>query len=196
VGLLAAKLVFEPLARPARVITLERDPRRVAASEAARARLDSTVPIECLAGDVNDPARWPAGATVVVALHACGAASDAIIDRTIATGPRALLLVPCCTGRAVAAAARAEQAADQRGIPRQAPVRRRYVQALVDAERTLRLESAGFQTEVVEFVPPTVTPHNLLWRARYVGEAVRAARAQRDLGKVASGAGAAARARE
>ena len=40
----------------------------------------------------------------------------------------------------------------------------------IDAERTLRLEAAGYATEVVPFVPPTVTPHNLLWRARRVGE--------------------------
>ena len=54
-------------------------------------------------------------------------------------------------------------------------MRRRFVQAFVDAERTLRLEAAGWQTEVVELCPPTVTPHNLLWRARRVGEPGRMA---------------------
>jgi hypothetical protein len=177
VGLLAAKLVLEPLGRPARVITLERDPRRVAAAEVALARLGTTVRVECRVADVSVPAQWPAGASVVVALHACGAAADAVIDRAIECRARALLLVPCCTSRAIAAAARAEEDARARGIPRHAPVRRRYVQALVDAERTLRLEAAGFQTEVVEFVGATLTPHNLLWRAREVGEPVRAAEA-------------------
>jgi hypothetical protein len=32
------------------------------------------------------------------------------------------------------------------------------------------LEAAGYETEVVEFVSPSVTPQNLLWRARFVGE--------------------------
>ena len=49
-------------------------------------------------------------------------------------------------------------------------MRRRFIQAMVDAERTRRLEAAGYETEVVEFVGATVTPHNLLWRARRVGE--------------------------
>jgi hypothetical protein len=44
---------------------------------------------------------------------------------------------------------------------------------VIDAERTWRLEAAGYETEVVEFVAPTVTPHNLLWRARLVGESRR-----------------------
>ena len=50
---------------------------------------------------------------------------------------------------------------------------------MVDADRTWVLEAAGYQTEVVEFVGPTVTPHNLLWRARRVLEPVRMAAARR-----------------
>jgi hypothetical protein len=46
---------------------------------------------------------------------------------------------------------------------------------------TLYLEAAGYATEVVAFVPPTVTPHNLLWRARLTDEAVRMAEAARAL---------------
>lgn len=180
-GLLAAKLVLEPLGRPSRVVTLERERDRVAASERARQRLGTSVPVECRQGDVADAGAWPERASIVVALHACGPAADAIIERTIDRRARALLLVPCCTGRAVAAAAAAEGRADECGIPRHAPVRRRYVQAMVDAERTLRLEAAGFETEVVEFVPATLTPHNLLWRARAVGETVRAGRAHEAL---------------
>jgi hypothetical protein len=49
---------------------------------------------------------------------------------------------------------------------------------MVDAERTWRLEAAGYETEVVEFVAPTITPHNLLWRARLVREPRRMAAAK------------------
>ena len=59
--------------------------------------------------------------------------------------------------------------------------RRRFVQAMVDAERTLMLETAGYETAVVSFVPPTVTPHHLLWRARRVCEPGRMADAERRL---------------
>jgi hypothetical protein len=117
----------------------------------------------------------------VIALHACGPATDAIIDRAIASQARTLLIVPCCTGTRTGGGAAADRAAKALGIPRHAPVRRRFHQALVDAERTLRLEAAGYETEVVELCGATVTPENLLWRARRVGEAGRVARAQRDL---------------
>ncbi len=177
VGLLAARLVLEPEARAASVVTIERDARRVAMSRQAVARLGTSVPIECRAAEVSDARAWPAQASLVVALHACGPAADDIIDRVIATGARALLLVPCCTSREVAAAPHADGHAGRLGIPRQAPVRRRFVQAIVDAVRTQRLEAAGYETEVVEFVAPTVTPHNLLWRARLVGEPRRMAAA-------------------
>jgi hypothetical protein len=60
-------------------------------------------------------------------------------------------------------------------------VRNRFVQAFVDAERTWRLEAEGYETEVVEFVGATVTPHNLLWRARRVQEPSRMADARRTL---------------
>jgi len=178
VGLLAAKLVFEPLEIPAAVVTIERDASRVALSRQAIERLHTSIPVECRAADVTDTDAWPASPSIVTALHACGPAADAIIDRVIAVRARELLLVPCCTGRAVEAAARAEERAESFGIPRHAPVRRRFIQALVDAERTWRLEAAGYETEVVEFVGATVTPHNLLWRSRLVGEPARMAAAQ------------------
>ena len=175
VGLLAAKLVFEAAALQATVITLEHDPGRVALSELAVSRLGTTIPVECRLADVGDAQCWPERPSIVAALHACGPAADRIIDRAIASRARVLLLVPCCTSREVAAANRAEQAAHRLGIPRQAPVRRRFIQAVVDAERTWRLEAAGYETEVVELVAPTVTPHNLLWRSRLVEEPHRMA---------------------
>ena len=182
-GLLAAKLVLEPAGRAARVITIERDEARVAASLRALVRLQTLVEVTCLAADVADPAAWPDRPSIVVALHACGPAADIIIDRAIASGARSLLLVPCCTSRAVAATARAEEEAARLGIPPHAPVKRRFIQAMVDAERTLRLESVGYQTEVVEFVGATVTPHNLLWRSRLVKEPMRMAAAGRRLAR-------------
>lgn len=178
IGLLAAKLLIERSRRAASIVTIERDELRVLASRRALERLQTCVPVSCRAADVSDPAAWPDRPSIVVALHACGGAADAIIDRTIASGARALLLVPCCTSRAVTATATAEAQAARLGIPRHAPVRRRFIQAMVDAERTWRLEAAGYETEVVEFVGATVTPHNLLWRSHLVKEPVRMAAAR------------------
>jgi len=166
VGLLAAQLVFDPLGLSAKVILLERNDRLIGLTRAAIARLETHIPIECRMGDVSDPTLWPEQPDIVVALHACGRASDTIIERATGCRTHLLLLVPCCTSDAVPAAAHAEEEAVRLAIPRQAPVRRRFIQALVDADRTRRLEAAGYRTEVVEFVGATVTPHNLLWRAR------------------------------
>jgi hypothetical protein len=170
VGLLSAKLLLDPLERRARVIAIEREPKRVEASLRAIERLDSSASIECRLADVTCGEAWPHEISIVVALHACGPAADAVIEHAIAARARLLLLAPCCTSAAMPFAVHAGRQADAMGIPRHAQVRRRYIQAMVDAERTLRLEAAGFETEVVEFVAPSVTPHNLLWRSRLVGE--------------------------
>jgi hypothetical protein len=165
-GLLAAKLILEPLNRPARVIAIETDPQRVERSREGLKRLGTRVAVDLVGADVADPRAWPGQPSIVAALHACGPASDSIIDRAVEAGTRVLLLVPCCTSRQVPSFARADAAARRLRMPRQAPVRRRFLQAWVDAERTWRLEAAGYATEVVELVGPTVTPHNLLWRCR------------------------------
>jgi hypothetical protein len=178
-GLLTAKLLLEPKGKLATVVTLERDPQRVARSRIAVERLGCPIPIECRVADVASADAWPGQPSIVAALHACGSAADAIIEQAVANRARTLLLVPCCTGQTVASAARAEVEAERLAIPRHAPVRRRFIQAMVDAERTWLLEAAGYETEVVEFVGATVTPHNLLWRARRVGEPARMAAAQR-----------------
>jgi hypothetical protein len=181
VGLLAAKLLLEPLGRSATVVAIERDPQRVAISRQAVERLNTNILIQCRAADIGNAGAWPERPSIVAALHACGPAADAIMERSIASEAQMLLLVPCCTSAAVAAAVRAEMQATRLGIPHQAPVRRRFIQALVDAERTWTLEAAGYETEVVEFVGATTTPHNLLWRARRVREPIRMAAAQRAL---------------
>lgn len=181
IGLLAAKLLLDPIDRNASVITIEQNEKRVETGIQAIKRLKSATHIECRAADVSSDSAWPQNVSIVAALHACGPAADAIIDKTISIRARNLLLVPCCTSEAVPSAANARIKADTLGIPRHAPVRRRFIQAIVDTHRTWRLEAAGYQTEVVEFVPPTITPHNLLWRARLVGEAQRMKYAQQKL---------------
>lgn len=165
VGLLAVELLAAPS-----LVVIERDPDRVRACEEAAARRTVPSPVSVRCADVADAGAWPDAPEVVVALHACGPASDAVLDASVRAAARRLLLVPCCYADAVPFAAAARGWADALGLPRAAAVRRAFVTALIDAERTLRLEAAGYATEVVPFVAPTVTPHNLLWRARRVRE--------------------------
>lgn len=171
-GLLAAALVLPPAWR---VVVVERDPRRIEAARRAAAQLQERDVVFVDAA----VAAFDADADVVCALHACGKASDDVIDAAVAARVKHLLLVPCCYGAHPAKddgtdivgqhAARAYVDV----LPRQGLVGRRFAQAVIDAERTLRLEAGGYDVDVVEFVAGSVTPHNLLWRARRAGEAVR-----------------------
>jgi hypothetical protein len=189
VGLLAAEFFLAQRARPSHitmhVTMIEREASRATACREAIARVRAEqVEFTVVQGEVADPAVWPVEPNVVVALHACGQAADTIAERAVASRARHLLLVPCCTSKDVPAARLAARHAEELGLPHHAEVRRRFIQAIVDAERTLRLEAAGYETNVVAFVSPIHTPHNLLWRARRVSEPVRMAEAARRLARL------------
>jgi hypothetical protein len=81
--------------------------------------------------------------------------------------------VPCCYSAQIGTWSLAEAQAERLGLPKHAEVHKRFVQSVIDGERTLRLEAAGWETTVVPFVAPTVTPHNLLFRARRLKEPKR-----------------------
>ena len=169
-GLLAVELLgFQHL------VVIERDPRRLDDVRRATKRLTREAKIELRVGDVGDRSLWPASPSAVTALHACGPASDAVIDAAVASEAKWLLLVPCCYGQEIPSWGAANAKAERLGVPRHAEVHKRFVSCLVDAERTLRLEAAGWETTVLPFVAPTVTPHNLLFRARRLMEPRRMA---------------------
>lgn len=159
VGLVAAELL------PIGALTvIERDPKRIAACRDAIGRMSRALPVDLRESDVSGA--WPREADAVVALHACGRASDTVIDRAIESDARFLFLVPCCYGADVPFLARALAIADGLGAGDHQNVRRRVATSLVDLERTLRLEAAGYEVEAYDFVGATITPHNLLLRAR------------------------------
>ncbi|MDP2272648.1 MAG: methyltransferase [Archangium sp.] len=169
-GLLAVELLgFENL------VVIEREEKRLADVRHAMRKLTRAAKIELHHGDVAEPSFWPRSPAIVTALHACGPASDAVIDAALACEARWLLLVPCCYGATIPSWATAKQRADELGMPGHSEVQKRFLHAFVDGERTLRLEAAGWETTVVPFVAPTVTPHNLLFRARRLKEPRRMA---------------------
>jgi len=179
VGLVAAALV---LPRGWRVVVVERDAKRVQHAKRAAALVGNDVAVSFEEGSVSG---FVDEADVVVALHACGGASDDVIDAAVAARVKHLLLVPCCYG-AHPATSDERSGPGQRAaavfvdaLPRQGTVGRRFAQAVIDAERTLRLEEGGYDVDVVEFVSASVTPHNLLWRARRAHEPVRMREAAR-----------------
>jgi len=175
-------LVGAELLQLSRLWLIERDAKRIARLRALVATLPARV--ELREAEAADRSAWPASPHAVVALHACGRATDDALDGAVATDARFVFLMPCCYGRSVPSLALAESAAERLGIPTQSEVRRRFVQAFVDAERVLRLEAAGYEVTAVPLVPPTVTPHNLLLRARRVHEQARMAEARLRLARL------------
>lgn len=184
VGVLAAALLLRD--RPARLVLVERDERRLEDAIVAARRLGVTHPISPVATDVDDASAYPDDASLVVGLHACGDASDRILERSVASRARNLLLVPCCVGRSTRGESLARSIHASLALPDAAPIARRMVHAIVDGERILRLESAGYQTDALEFVPARVTPYNVLLRARRVDEPIRKARSREALARLTS----------
>lgn len=164
VGALTAERVLPAMGRRGRVIAIE---RRGALLDAARDL------VEVREGDVGDPALWPDAPDVVVALHACGDASDRVIERATSASARWILVAPCCVAASLPSAQRATAHAEALGVPRHGEVRRAFVEAIVLAERTAALEAAGYRTEVVAFAPHSVTPYRLILRAERAFERVR-----------------------
>lgn len=171
VGLMAAHLLGW-----SRVVVIEREPSRAASARRAAARVPG-IEVDVREGDVADAAVWPRATEVVVALHACGPAFDEVVDQGTARHVPWVVAVPCCYADAVPFAQTARAWADHLGVASQAQVRRRFVESLIDTERTLRLEASGYRVSVQAFVPPVVTPHNLVWKAERVGPSRRASEA-------------------
>jgi hypothetical protein len=182
VGLVAAELL------PIGALTvLERDPQRVEACRAAQRRLTRPIPTDVRHADVAAEKAWPDAPDAVVALHACGPATDIVLDRAIRSRARFIHVVPCCYGDAIPFAARAQKLVAKMDFVADDLIRRRMRASLIDMERKLRLEAAGYETELDEFVGATVTPHNLLFSARWTGTAVRIERAKARLLALSSG---------
>ena len=167
-GLLAAELLgFEALH------VIERNEARVEDCRRVAQRLRAEVKTRLVRGDVGELDAWPVERAVVVGLHACGPATDAIIDAAIERKARWLFLVPCCYGAQVRGWNEAHRLADAMGIPGDVAVRGRFVESVIDAQRLWRLEAGGFETEVLSFVAPTVSPQNRLFRGKFTGQPAR-----------------------
>ncbi len=171
----AAVLLLAP-DRPVSYLGVERDAARAARAEAlaagrGRGRL------AVVAGDAA-VVPLPVRPDVVLALHACGEATDDAIARAISLEARHALIVPCCRRR------RERASFDRLGIPTHAGVRTPLDELLTDAERVLELEAAGYEVTVLPLVPASTTPQNRLLRARRIAEPRRATGAARGLARL------------
>ncbi len=98
---------------------------------------------------------------LLISLHACDLATDVVLDTGITLGARVILSTPCCH-RALAAHIKADALAF---ATRHGQIRNKLCDALTDALRVLRLQSAGYSVTALELTDPDNTPKNTLIRA-------------------------------
>lgn len=100
-------------------------------------------------------------ADMVVTLHACDTATDLALAKAVKWGAKVILSVPCCQ----------HELNRQVENPELAPIleygilKERFAALLTDGLRAQMLESAGYDTQILEFIAMEHTPKNLLIRA-------------------------------
>jgi hypothetical protein len=100
---------------------------------------------------------------VVIALHACNTATDEAIAKGIQIGARYIMVVPCCQGQL------RSQIKDQHPLTTVTQfglLRSKLADILTDALRSQFLLGNGYYVELLEIVPPKLTPKNILISAR------------------------------
>lgn len=100
-------------------------------------------------------------ADLVVSLHACDTATDVALARAMEWGAKVILAAPCCQHE-LAPKIRSELHGP---LLRHGILKERLAALLTDALRAELLETAGYETRVIEFVDSEHTPKNLLIRA-------------------------------
>lgn len=104
---------------------------------------------------------------MVVTLHACDTATDFALEKAVRWGAKVILSVPCCQHEL-----NGQMKNDlfkpvlQYGI-----IKERMAALYTDALRAQILESAGYRTQILEFIDMEHTPKNILIRAVKQGEA-------------------------
>ncbi len=164
-----AGLLLPALGLRGQVLVCEEDPERArrAAARFGECGLHDVVTSASAVRDVA-PEEPP---DLIVALHACGPASDEVVELAIRSGARRLALVPCCHRRAPELARRA-------GILVGGEAGERLSAAVQDGLRVLRLEAARYRVDSVALGGTATTGRDLVIRARAGGGVERAARAR------------------
>ena len=158
--------------READILGLDVKPEVVAECEALARRLGA----EGLRFEVGDIADHDLGGVdLVVSLHACDTATDHALERAVRAGASVVLAVPCCQHELLG-----QLSSDVlRPLLGHGTLKERFAAEVTDAARARLLELAGYDVQVVEFVPLEHTPKNVLLRA------TRASRPPRDRERLA-----------
>ena len=117
------------------------------------------------ADDINNT---PEGVSphMVISLHACDTATDAVLDTAARLGAKVILSTPCCH-RNLASKINCRELDFVTGY---AKLKGKLCEALTDALRLARLRAFGYEVSATELVDPEDTPKNTLLRAIRTGE--------------------------
>jgi SAM-dependent methyltransferase len=132
----------------------------LAANAQAAAREHGCAGLEFISGRIAEVDL--SGADAVIALHACNTATDDAIARGIGESAELILAAPCCHRELRPQIDSARRQGTLAPILRHGILRERFSEWLTDGLRALHLEMAGYDTQVIEFVPTEHTPKNLL----------------------------------
>lgn len=103
---------------------------------------------------------------MVVTLHACDTATDYALAKAIGWNAKVILSVPCCQHE-LNSQLRNEILSP---ITEYGLLKERFAALVTDGLRAKYLESAGYETQVLEFIDMEHTPKNILLRAVKTGK--------------------------
>lgn len=97
---------------------------------------------------------------IVISLHACDTATDAVLDFAVKNRAEVILATPCCHHELSE-----KLNCDSLAFISDRPLlRQKLCSAATDALRLLRLEAAGYKTDATELIDPEDTPKNIMLR--------------------------------
>ena len=104
---------------------------------------------------------------MVVTLHACDTATDFALAKAVGWNAKVILSVPCCQHEVNKQFEKQLSAMEEvlGPIMDYGLLRERFAALVTDGLRAKRLESEGYETQVLEFIDMEHTPKNILLRA-------------------------------
>lgn len=103
---------------------------------------------------------------IVVSLHACDIATDAVLQAAVKSHAQVILAVPCCHQEI----AKQLVSNELKWMLKFGLMKERFAALVTDSLRANFLENQGYQTEILEFVNYENTPKNVMIRAIYSGK--------------------------